>query len=219
MRSAMHEPGRKLERRSTRIRRASLAQRVGKRGFDIAVASVALILLLPLLLVIALAIRRDDHGPVIFRQVREGYLRSHFAILKFRTMKHRRQAVFEQAQPDDPRVTPLGAYLRAASFDELPQLLNVLHGTLSVVGPRPHVPELSARYAPRIPGYYERLLVRPGMTGLAQINGERGETGTLEQMAARVRLDCLYARTWTVVGDVAICIRTLLDPLGQDRAY
>lgn len=201
------------------IARRPVAQRLAKCCFDIVVALGALALLSPLLLVIAFAIRRDDGGPILFRQVREGRLRSTFTILKFRTMMHRRHAAFEQAHRNDPRVTWIGAYLRAVSFDELPQLLNVLRGSLSLVGPRPHVPELSERYAARIDGYYERLLVRPGITGLAQINGERGETRMLAQMAARVHWDRIYVRTWSVAGDLTICARTLLIPLGQDRAY
>jgi lipopolysaccharide/colanic/teichoic acid biosynthesis glycosyltransferase len=201
------------------IARRSAAQRLAKCCFDIVAALAALVLLSPLLVVIALAIRRDDGGPILFRQIREGRQRGIFTILKFRTMAHRRNTAFEQAHRNDPRVTWIGAYLRAVSFDELPQLLNVLRGSLSLVGPRPHVPELSARYAAHIEGYYERLLVRPGITGLAQINGERGETRMLAQMAARVHWDRIYVRTWSVAGDLAICVRTLLIPLGQDRAY
>jgi lipopolysaccharide/colanic/teichoic acid biosynthesis glycosyltransferase len=163
---------------------ASVAQRFAKRGFDIVVALAGLVLLMPLLLVIAFAIWRDGDGPILFRQVREGYRRSRFTILKFRTMVDRGEPGFVQARPDDPRVTVVGGYLRASSFDELPQLLNVLSGSLSLVGPRPHVPELSRRYAPLIEGYYERLDVKPGITGLAQIAGLRGETETLAQMAA-----------------------------------
>ncbi len=198
---------------------APVAQRAAKRAFDLLVALVTPVLLLPLLLVIALAIRRDSDGPILFRQRREGYRLSTFTLLKFRTMVDGAAGGFRQARPNDPRVTGVGAYLRAASLDELPQLFNVLCGSLSVVGPRPHVPELSACYAARIEGYYERLAVRPGITGLAQIHGLRGETETLSQMAARVRLDRIYARHWTFAGDLAICLRTLLLPLDQDRAY
>jgi putative colanic acid biosynthesis UDP-glucose lipid carrier transferase len=204
---------------SWRPRRTALPQRVAKRSFDVVAALTAILLLAPLLLVIAVAIRRDSRGPVLFRQTREGYRRSTFVILKFRTMVDRGPCRFEQARPNDPRVTAVGAYLRASSFDELPQLFNVLAGTLSLVGPRPHVPELSARYAAFIDGYYERLDVRPGITGLAQISGLRGETETLSQMAARVRFDQRYVRTWTFAGDLAICLKTLFIPLHQDRAY
>jgi putative colanic acid biosynthesis UDP-glucose lipid carrier transferase len=193
--------------------------RLAKRSFDIAVAASAIALLLPLLAVIAAGVWRDSPGPVLFRQLREGYRRRHFTILKFRTMVDRRTPRFEQARRNDPRVTRIGAWLRAASLDELPQLFNVLRGELSMVGPRPHMPELSARFAPLIEGYYERLEAPPGMTGLAQIAGLRGETETLKLMAARVRLDRLYVRSWTFRGDLSICLRTLLMPLEHDRAY
>jgi putative colanic acid biosynthesis UDP-glucose lipid carrier transferase len=193
--------------------------RLAKRSFDVLVATSAIALLVPLMAVIAAAVWRDSPGPVLFRQLREGYRRSRFTILKFRTMVDRRQPQFVQARRNDPRVTRIGAYLRAASLDELPQLFNVLRGELSMVGPRPHMPELSARFAPRIEGYYERLDAPPGMTGLAQISGLRGETETLALMAARVRLDRQYVRTWSFRGDLSICLKTLLMPLEHDRAY
>jgi putative colanic acid biosynthesis UDP-glucose lipid carrier transferase len=192
---------------------------LAKRCFDILVAATALLVLAPLMAVIAAAIRRDTPGPALFRQRREGYRRSRFNILKFRTMVDRRQPLFVQARRNDPRVTRLGAYLRAASLDELPQLLNVLRGELSMVGPRPHMPELSAQFASRIEGYYERLEAPPGMTGLAQIAGLRGQTETLALMAERVKFDKLYVRTWSFRGDLTICLKTLLMPLGHDRAY
>jgi lipopolysaccharide/colanic/teichoic acid biosynthesis glycosyltransferase len=201
---------------STR-RRASLAQRAAKRGLDVIGALTAIVLLAPLMVVIAVAIRRESEGPALFRQTREGYRLSSFTILKFRTMLNRGESRFVQARRDDPRVTRLGAHLRAASLDELPQLFNVLSGSMSLVGPRPHVPELSAQYAGMIEGYYERLEVRPGITGLAQISGLRGTT-TPAQMAARIRLDSDYVRTWTFAGDIAICVHTLLIPLGQERS-
>ena len=200
-------------------RRVALAQLLVKRGVDLGVALAGLVLLAPLLLVIAAAVRRDSFGPVLFRQIREGYRLSNFTILKFRTMQARGPAGFAQARPNDPRVTRVGAYLRAASFDELPQLFNVLSGRLSLVGPRPHVPALSARWAPLIPGYYERLEVRPGITGLAQISGLRGETETLARREARVRRDRDYVRGWSLTGDLAILLRTLANPLGDDHAY
>jgi lipopolysaccharide/colanic/teichoic acid biosynthesis glycosyltransferase len=196
-----------------------LSRRLAKRCFDLVVATVAIVLLVPLLAVIACAVKRDSRGPVLFLQLREGYRRSSFTILKFRTMVDRHDPDGDQARRNDPRVTRIGRYLRAASFDELPQLFNVLLGHLSLVGPRPHHPQLSARFAPLIEGYYERLDARPGLTGLAQISGLRGETETVELMAARIRVDRLYVHTWTFWGDIVICFKTLLLPLGQDRAY
>ena len=152
--------------------------RLLKRGLDLSVAAAGLLLCAPLLLVIALAIRRDTPGPVLFRQVREGYRRRDFTILKFRTMSDRRHSVFEQARRNDPRVTRVGAYLRAASFD-----------------------------------------VPPGLTGLAQVSGLRGETETLEKMAERIKCDRIYVKTGSFFGDIAICIKTVFIPLGHDHAY
>jgi putative colanic acid biosynthesis UDP-glucose lipid carrier transferase len=197
----------------------SFIQRYAKRGFDMVVSLTAIVFLAPLFLIVSIAIIHEDGGPVLFRQQREGVRRSCFTILKFRTMTQGGSTGFQQARPNDPRVTPVGAYLRAASFDELPQLFNVLAGSLSLVGPRPHVPELSARFAPQIEGYYERLEAPPGLTGLAQVSGLRGETETLEQMSARIRFDKAYVRNWSFWGDLMICFRTLVIPLGQDRAY
>jgi putative colanic acid biosynthesis UDP-glucose lipid carrier transferase len=190
-----------------------------KRAFDIGAACIGLLLSAPLLCVIARVIKGDSPGDILFRQVREGYRRRHFTILKFRTMRQEAQPVFEQARRSDRRVTRVGAYLRAASFDELPQLWNILTGTLSLVGPRPHVPELSQRFAPYIEGYYERLDVLPGLTGLAQISGCRGETETLAKMAARIECDRRYVRNNSFLGDLTICINTMFIPLGHDGAY
>ena len=154
-----------------------------KRAFDFVAAFAAVLLLAPLLIVISVAIRRDSKGPILFRQLREGYRLSLFTTLKFRTMvdKTKDPTEFQQARKIDPRVTRVGAYLRRSSFDELPQLLNVLAGHMSLVGPRPHVPALSARYAGLIEDYYGRLNALPGITGLAQISGYRGETETLRE--------------------------------------
>jgi putative colanic acid biosynthesis UDP-glucose lipid carrier transferase len=145
-----------------------------------------------------------------------------FAILKFRTMAAQKAGevgVFEQARRADPRVTKVGGFLRQSSLDELPQLLNVLGGSMSLVGPRPHVAALSARFAPHIPGYYERLGAKPGITGLAQISGCRGETATVAQMAARVTLDRAYVERPSLQKDLLICVRTLQSSIGSDDAY
>ena len=182
-----------------------------KRAFDFVAAFAAVLLLAPLLVVISVAIRRDSKGPILFRQLREGYRRSLFTILKFRTMvdKTKDLTEFQQARKVDPRVTRVGAYLRRSSFDELPQLLNVLAGHMSLVGPRPHVPALSARYAGLVEGYYDRLNALPGITGLAQISGYRGETDTPKKMAGRIRWDLEYIARWSFMGDLRICFRTL----------
>lgn len=192
-----------------------------KRAFDFVAAFAAVLLLAPLLVVISVAIRRDSKGPILFRQLREGYRRSLFTILKFRTMvdKPNDLTEFQQARKVDPRVTRVGAYLRRSSFDELPQLLNVLAGHMSLVGPRPHVPALSARYAGLVDGYYDRLSALPGITGLAQISGYRGETDTPKKMAGRIRWDLEYIARWSFMGDLRICFRTLSRSLGEDGAY
>jgi putative colanic acid biosynthesis UDP-glucose lipid carrier transferase len=194
----------------------------GKRIIDICGAGAALVLLGPLLLLIADRIRRDSEGPALFRQDREGFLGKPFAILKFRTMAMPPTGetdVFEQARRADPRVTRVGAFLRQSSLDELPQLLNVLDGSMSLVGPRPHVSALSARFAPQIPGYYERLGAKPGITGLAQISGCRGETATVAQMAARISLDRAYVAQPSLRQDLLICLHTLNHSIGGDDAY
>lgn len=205
-----------------------------KRTIDLGLTLVLLFGLSPLLLVLWVVCRLDG-GPGVYGHVRVGRHGRPFRCLKFRSMVVDAEAVLARhldACPqariewattrkltDDPRITAVGRLLRATSFDELPQLFNVLTGRLSLVGPRPHVPALSARWAPLIPGYYERLDVRPGITGLAQISGLRGETETLARMAARVRLDREYVHSWSLAGDVAILLRTLSIPLGEDHAY
>jgi lipopolysaccharide/colanic/teichoic acid biosynthesis glycosyltransferase len=199
-----------------------MIQRVAKRAFDVCGSACALFLLSPLLLLIAHRIRRDSRGPAIFQQQREGFLGKSFGILKFRTMVAHDAGdadTFEQARRADPRVTRVGGFLRQSSLDELPQLLNVLAGSMSLVGPRPHVPALSARFAPLIPGYYERLSAKPGITGLAQISGCRGETRTVAQMAARVALDRAYVAQISVQQDLLICVRTLQSSIGNDDAF
>jgi len=194
----------------------------GKRIFDVCVAGAALVLLAPLMLLIAERIRRDSEGPALFYQDREGFLGKPFAILKFRTMATPATGefnVFEQAKRSDPRITRVGAFLRQSSLDELPQLLNVLRGSMSLVGPRPHVTALSERFAPLIQGYYERLRAKPGITGLAQVSGCRGETATVAQMAARIDLDRAYVAQRSLWQDLLICVRTLRSSIGGDDAY
>jgi putative colanic acid biosysnthesis UDP-glucose lipid carrier transferase len=202
--------------------RPGLVYRSGKRIFDLTASAGALFMLAPLLIVVAAAIRRDSDGKVLFRQLREGHHGAPFRIFKFRTMVVRQDddtLAFTQTQLGDPRVTRVGAYLRRSSFDELPQLLNTFGGSMSLVGPRPHVPALSARFASRIEGYDQRLAAKPGLTGLAQVSGCRGETETVEKMAARVRLDRDYVAHPSLLADVRICLRTLRTALGNDDAY
>ena len=208
---------------TTRADRPALSffARSVKRVFDIAVALTALILLAPLLAVVSYAVWRDSDGRVLFLQKREGYRRTIFKIFKFRTMisSPDGNSGFQQARKRDPRVTRLGGFLRRSSIDELPQLLNVLAGDMSIVGPRPHVPELSHQFAGQIEHYYDRLNARPGMTGLAQVSGLRGETETLEKMHERVSRDLEYMSIWSLRKDFSICVATARTAIGDDEAY
>jgi putative colanic acid biosysnthesis UDP-glucose lipid carrier transferase len=200
---------------------ASSATCRSKRALDILVAGSALLALAPLLLLIALAIRLSSRGPVLFRQSRTGLGGVPFSIVKFRTM-----SVLEnghsvvQAQRNDHRVTPLGAFLRQTSLDELPQLWNVLAGDMSLVGPRPHAIAHDIHYGGMLPTYAERYRAKPGMTGLAQCNGARGPTETVDKMARRVRLDLAYVERWSWEMEVKIIAKTIkVLVAGDDEAF
>ncbi len=195
-----------------------------KRGEDVAVALVALTLLGPMMLLIALWIRLDSPGPVLFRQRRVGLAGRQFQTLKFRTMHQQagEQTGCRQATLRDARVTGVGSFLRCASFDELPQLFNVLRGDMSLVGPRPHAPGTCAAGRPFetvVPFYPARHRVRPGMTGLAQVRGWRGETDTEEKIVRRVQCDLEYIGRWTVWLDLSLLLRTLGAMLSMTNAY
>ncbi len=191
-----------------------------KRALDLVIAVPALILTAPLLLIIGLVIRLDSAGPVLFRQTRLGRGGQPFGILKFRTM-----SVIEngecvvQAARNDKRITRAGAFLRATSLDELPQLVNVIAGEMSLVGPRPHATAHDALYTALIAQYEQRQSVKPGITGWAQINGLRGGTPTLDLMRRRVEHDLWYARHASIALDLAILLRTPLEILRRRNAY
>jgi polysaccharide biosynthesis protein PslA len=195
-----------------------------KRAEDVTVALAALVLLGPMMLLIALWIRADSPGPILFRQHRVGLAGREFAMLKFRTMFAMPEARhgWRQATRGDARVTRVGAFLRSASFDELPQLFNVLRGEMSLVGPRPHAPGTCAAGRPFelvVPFYPARHRVRPGMTGLAQVRGWRGETDTEEKIVRRVQCDLEYIGRWTVWLDLLLLARTLGAMLSMKNAY
>jgi putative colanic acid biosysnthesis UDP-glucose lipid carrier transferase len=193
---------------------------VMKRVTDIALASVALMLLAPLMVLIALAVKLTSAGPVLFRQRRYGLNGEEILIYKFRSMTVCEDgAVVNQAKKDDQRVTPLGRILRSTSLDELPQLLNVLEGKMSVVGPRPHAVAHNELYRKLINGYMIRHKVRPGITGWAQVNGLRGETQTVERMRERIRFDLEYLSHWSPWMDVKIIFRTLWVIACDQNAY
>lgn len=202
----------------------SRRQRLLKAMEDRLLALIALLILMPLMLVIAIAIKLDSAGPVLFHQQRQGFNCRNFAILKFRTMRAASGAgeAVVQAQKQDPRVTRIGAILRRTSLDELPQLLNVLYGHMSLVGPRPHA--ASTRAAGRLFGeiaqsYPSRHNVKPGMTGWAQVRGWRGETQSEEQLLQRLEHDLYYVRHWSIWFDLHILVRTVAIVLRQDNAY
>ena len=181
----------------------------GKRWLDVAGSAFALVLFLPLLALIVLAIRIESPGPAIFKQRRGGLNGRIFTIYKFRTMRAQDDGdTILQATYGDPRVTPLGLLLRRTSMDELPQLINVLKGEMSLVGPRPHALAHDQFYGRLIPEYGQRLRTRPGLTGLAQVAGLRGETRELDEMAERVRHDLRYIEEWSLGLDLQLIAGT-----------
>jgi putative colanic acid biosynthesis UDP-glucose lipid carrier transferase len=180
-----------------------------KRAFDIAFAAGALIVLAPLLLLIAVAVRIDSPGKAIFRQERGGLGGRTFRIWKFRTMSVTENRGVVQARHRDARITRLGGFLRRSSWDELPQLVNVLLGDMSIVGPRPHAIEHDIQFAKVDPRYPMRQRARPGITGLAQVSGCRGPTETDDKVRARTGYDAEYVRTWSFAADIKILLATV----------
>lgn len=180
-----------------------------KRLFDIVIAGGALLVLAPLLLLVAIAVRIDTGDTAIFRQDRGGLGQRSFRIWKFRTMRVSENDVVVQARQDDPRVTTLGAFLRSSSWDELPQLVNVLIGDMSLIGPRPHALDHDRKFTIIAPTYPLRSRARPGITGLAQVSGCRGPTETDEKVTNRTRFDVAYVANWSFTLDMIIIWRTL----------
>lgn len=192
-----------------------------KRTADFLFSLFVLILISPVLLVIALGIKFTSPGPIIFKQRRYGLDGQQILVYKFRSMTVTEDgATVTQATKNDQRITPLGAFLRKTSLDELPQFINVLQGRMSVVGPRPHAVAHNEEYRKLIKGYMVRHKVKPGITGWAQVNGFRGETDTLEKMEQRVHYDLEYLRNWSPRLDMLIVAKTVwLTIVGQDGAY
>ena len=191
-----------------------------KRGFDFVVSLLLLIVLAVPMAVIAALVKLTSPGPVLFRQKRYGLSGEEIGVWKFRSMRccddgHQ----VRQATKNDTRITPLGAVLRKTSLDELPQLFNVLAGDMSLVGPRPHASAHNEEYRKLIEGYMLRHKVKPGITGLAQVNGWRGETETLEKMQRRVEYDHRYIREWSLWMDLKILLKTALVVFHQENAY
>ena len=194
---------------------------VQKRCVDLVLGGLLLIVLAPVMLLIALAIMITMGRPVLFRQKRYGFNNDEFMVLKFRSMVRDGDGIaggetgpdplLRQATRDDPRITALGRFLRRSSLDELPQLLNVLGGSMSLVGPRPHAVSHNEHYAGLIDGYLGRHRVKPGITGWAQVNGLRGETDTLDKMRHRVELDLHYIENWSLGFDLKILALTVIE--------
>ncbi|HUQ11110.1 MAG TPA: undecaprenyl-phosphate glucose phosphotransferase [Steroidobacteraceae bacterium] len=191
-----------------------------KRLMDVTVSLIALLLLSPLLCAIAYAVKRSSPGPVLFRQRRYGLDGREILVYKFRTMRVTENGDrVTQASRNDSRVTPIGKHLRRWSLDELPQLINVLQGTMSIVGPRPHAVAHNEEYRKLIKRYMVRHKVLPGITGLAQVRGCRGETAKVEEMEARVLYDLEYMRRWSPMLDLEIMLATAVAVVRTDRAY
>jgi Undecaprenyl-phosphate glucose phosphotransferase len=198
----------------------SRLQRIAKRVFDIVVAAAGIVMLSPLLLSVALAIKLDSRGPVLFRQRRHGYNNETIEVFKFRSMVVQREEgeKFVQAVRNDSRITRIGALLRRSNIDELPQLLNVLRGEMSIVGPRPHATAHNRMFEDKINVFSRRHVVKPGITGWAQVNGCRGITDTLEKMQQRVEHDLYYIDNWSFWFDLRIILMTVFSKTAYENA-
>lgn len=203
-------------------RRSDLTyQQTGKRIFDMCFALLVVIMILSWMIpLVGIIIRLTSKGPILYIQKRTGYRGIAFNCLKFRTMSHNPAASFKQVVKNDSRITPIGRFLRKTNLDEMPQFLNVLKGDMSIVGPRPHALQHSAQFWNTMPDYRKRYRVKPGITGLAQVRGCRGETDELIKMIHRVRYDRFYRRKQSVIFDLKICWKTIERMLtGDDKAY
>jgi Undecaprenyl-phosphate glucose phosphotransferase len=223
IRSLAENPSFRLRRSlSIEIQRGPLSsgEQFSKRLMDVAGALIGLTIFSPLILLSALAIKVDSAGPVVFRQRRNGFNAKQFVIFKFRTMSVMEDGTaVAQAKRSDPRVTMVGKVLRRSSIDELPQLLNVLLGDMSLVGPRPHALAHDNHYGDLVSDYAFRHHVKPGITGWAQVNGYRGETARVEQMKGRVDCDLWYINNWSLLLDLKIIARTCFELVRRRNAY
>jgi putative colanic acid biosynthesis UDP-glucose lipid carrier transferase len=191
-----------------------------KRASDILLSATILVLISPIMLAIAIGVKLGSPGPVLFKQRRYGLDGREIIVYKFRSMTVSEDGdVVKQATKNDARVTPFGGFLRRTSLDELPQFINVLQGRMSVVGPRPHAVAHNEMYRKLIKGYMIRHKVKPGITGLAQVNGLRGETETVEKMRARIEYDLAYLRSWSLQLDLQIVVKTIFVVLKKQNAY
>jgi putative colanic acid biosynthesis UDP-glucose lipid carrier transferase len=191
-----------------------------KRVSDIVLASVILVLISPILLAVAIGVKRSSPGPIVFKQRRNGVDGKEIMVYKFRSMRVMENgAKVTQATKGDPRVTRFGAFIRRTSLDELPQFINVLQGRMSIVGPRPHAVAHNEQYRELVQSYMLRHKVKPGITGWAQVNGFRGETDTLDKMVGRVQYDIDYLRNWSLTMDLRIIAKTIRLTFFDKNAY
>ncbi len=196
----------------------NVVARMAKRTLDVLISGLFVVLVFWwVYIIVGLIIKKTSPGPIFFKQKRTGYNGVAFECLKFRSMKVCADADTKQATKDDPRKTPFGNFIRKTSIDELPQFLNVLKGDMSIVGPRPHMEHHTEIYSKLISDYMVRHLVKPGITGWAQINGCRGETKTVQEMENRVEHDIWYIEHWSLALDMEIFFRTIWQVLGGDK--
>lgn len=190
-----------------------------KRLEDFVLGSIALMLVFPILVVISIIIKLDSTGPALFCQARSGRNREVIKVYKFRTMYQSGSKEFRQASRNDPRITRVGAFLRRTSLDELPQLINVIQGSMSLVGPRPHPLKLDDDFKYVIPALNTRYCVKPGITGWAQINGFRGETRKVGDMVGRIEHDRHYIYNWSLALDLKILVMTVFKGWTHKNAF
>ncbi|WP_158859065.1 sugar transferase [Lunatibacter salilacus] len=197
------------------------AKRIGKRGLDLFVSILALVLVMSWLFpLLAILIKLDSKGPVLFKQLRHGLDNKPFYCYKFRTMVANEEADSKQATINDKRITKIGKFLRISSIDELPQIFNVIKGDMAIVGPRPHTMPMNLEFAKSIDNFMSRHAVKPGITGLAQSKGFRGEVNDFIDIYGRFRLDVFYVEKWCLLLDLKIILLTMKMLLGKNpKAY
>jgi exopolysaccharide biosynthesis polyprenyl glycosylphosphotransferase len=192
---------------------------VQKRALDLLLAMLGIVVLMPLLLVAAIAIVLDSTGPVIYRQARRGFNGEIFMMWKFRSMKVTESGYdMREAKEGDPRITRVGRFIRATSIDELPQLVNVVLGSMSLVGPRPHAISHDARLSEQLATYAHRQRIKPGITGWAQVHGYRGDTSSPEAVVSRIEHDMYYIEHWSLPLDLWIMVLTVFAPAARRNA-